>query len=75
MSNDEDRWVLRAELEARREEVATLRGVVAALRGVVATRRAHRKTGAPISVLVAAILVGALLGSASALALVEWLRS
>jgi RsiW-degrading membrane proteinase PrsW (M82 family) len=55
--------------------VATLRGVVAALRGVVATRRAHRKKGEPISVLVAAIVVGALLGFASALALVEWLRS
>jgi hypothetical protein len=29
---DDDCWAVRAELEARKEEVATLRGVVAALR-------------------------------------------
>ena len=72
MSND-DRWALRAELEARRDEIATLRGVVAALR-----ERAARRRGEPgrttIRSLVAAAAVGALLGFALAFVVVEWLR-
>jgi hypothetical protein len=78
MSNDEDHWALRAELEARREEVATLRGVVAALRAMVATRRNDKtsdcgRRGA-FWVLVAASGVGGMIGFALALAVVQCLR-
>jgi len=78
MSNDEDRRALRAELEARREEIATMRGVVAALRGPAATRRGKREESPPprvtTALLIAAFVVGALFGFASALWLVEALR-
>jgi hypothetical protein len=68
-----------AELEARKEEIATLRGVVAALRGVAAARRGDRakaeswrRSGRALA---ATAAVAALLGFASALALIEWLHS
>jgi len=76
MSNDQDRWTLRAELEARKEEVATLRGVVAALRGVVAMRRDESAKRNPrrvtTGIMIAAFAVGALVGFASALAVTRW---
>jgi hypothetical protein len=78
MANDEEGWALRAELEARKEEIATLRGVVAALRGVAATRRVNEGQGEPrrakIRILAATAVVGALVGFASALAMVEWMH-
>ena len=78
MSNDEGGWALRAELEARKEEIATLRGVVAALRGVAVTRRGNQGTPEPrrakMRTLAATAVVGALLGFGSALALVEWMH-
>jgi hypothetical protein len=75
MSNDEDHSALRAELDARKEEIAVLRGVVAALRDRAATRRRNnegreRRAGSVIVASVA-VVVGALLGFAVALALFE----
>lgn len=58
----EDCDALRAELEARREEIATLRGVVAALRvRAPAPARAKARLGTRATVLIVAAAVVALL--------------
>jgi len=78
MSNEDDPWVLRAELEARDEEIATLRGVVAALcpgaaksRGERRGRRLTRAVGWSVAMSAA---VGVLVGFAVGLASVDGLR-
>jgi hypothetical protein len=72
MSNDEDRWALRAELQARKEEIATLRGVVAALRTQRKSKKAPARRVTIRSVVVAAGF-GALVGFALAIVLALWL--
>lgn len=78
VSKDDDSWTLRAELEARKDDIATLRGVVAALRDTLAAKRTHRVGGEvqriAIQVLATALGVGALLGFGLALAVLQWLR-
>ncbi len=69
--NREEGDALRAELEARREEIATLRGVVAALRTrapVPQGRTAERPGGAPsrtLALVIAAVALAALLAAKS----------
>jgi hypothetical protein len=76
MLND-DRWALRAELEARKKEIATLRGVVAVLRESSLSIRAGRTESAardrPIRSFVLATCVGTVLGFALALVVLRCL--
>jgi hypothetical protein len=75
--DDDGRWAVHAELEARKEEIATLRGVVAALRDSAAARRAREDGRSKMALrvrLAVAAVAGVLMGFALAMAILHWMR-